>query len=259
MANYYFLTTLLPELQIGVEPDIDFAELNRLMKENLKPKDYALTRVIRRYYDIENMRALWQGEEHDRYGNLAVQDLEEALLYPELLPPYARGFLETYPHKAERLRYFAALVADYFRAESAAGAGFVKAYLQFERQLRLIQAAFRAKHLPRDLKGELQFESPEEDFIEQLLAQADAKMFSPPEGYEPLTAIFAEYAEAPLELYGALLEFQFQKIDSFVGPDPFSIDTILAYMVKLILLEKWLRLDRQKGISIIDRHVKEQI
>ena len=71
MANYYFLTTLLPELHIDAKPSLDFAEFDVLLKENLTAKDYAACAVVRRLYDIENMRALWSGKSHDPYGNLS--------------------------------------------------------------------------------------------------------------------------------------------------------------------------------------------
>lgn len=257
MANYYFVGVLLPELQIGTPPEITFEEYKRLLHDNLESHDYALTYILRRYYDIENLRSIWREEPLDVYGNLDEGHLEEALLYPELFPNYIRAFMEKYEDKTERLRYFPELISAYFREESAQAKGFLKEYLVFERQLRLIQTAFRARYLNRNLLEELQFENPEEPFIQQLLAQKDANQFEPPERFEELRPIFEAHYSSPIDLHKALCEFRFKKVEELIGNQVFTIDRLLGYMVQLILVERWEALDHEKGNQLIDSYIKE--
>lgn len=117
--------------------------------------------------------------------------------------------------------------------------------------------AFRAKKLGRDVAYELQFEDPYNDFVAQILAQKDSKAYEPPEKYSDLKALFEEHYDAPLQLHQALFEYQFQLLDNWVGFDQFSIDRILAYTVQLILVEKWLELDKKKGMEIVENFMKE--
>lgn len=134
----------------------------------------------------------------------------------------------------------------------------MKSFLEFERQFRLVQTAFRAKRMGKDIFTELQFEDPTDDFVAQLLAQKDSKTFEPPESFEDLKPIFEEYYDKPLDLHKALVEYQFEKIGNMLEGQPFSIDRIIGYMAQLILAEKWIELDREKGISIVDKYVKDQ-
>lgn len=256
MTDYYFVGTLLPDLKIGEIPELSFKPLDRLLRDNLKPADYARALQIRWYYSIENMRALWRGEPLDAYG-FGEHVLEETLLSVESQPKYLRDFLEQYSSTEARLRFFPALLAGYFREEAGRALGFVAEYLQFERQLRLMQTAFRAKSLHRDLAVELQFEDPEEDFLQQLLAQKDNKKFVAPSGFERLQTILEEHYQAPIKLYKALCDYRFEKVEEFVEDGVFSVDRILAYMVQLIIVERWLELDREEGSKLVDQYIKE--
>lgn len=252
MTNYYFLATALPPLQIGVRPEINFDELEFLFRINLTEKDYAKTEVIRRFYDILNIRAFWKGEELDPYGTLDPLALEEALLSREGLPEYVYSFTDQYDSIDSRIHHFPKLLTTYFTVESERATGFLRDYLAFERSWRLVLVGLRAKQLGRDLLTELQFEDAGDDIVAQLLAQKDAKSFVPPEEYQSLDPLFEEHAKAPLELYQALNEYRFRKIESLVGIDLFSIDNILGYMVQLIALEKWFELDKKKGMLLVE-------
>lgn len=255
MTNYYFVATALPPLQLGVPPEISFQEFEYLLEDNLTADDYAKTQVIRCYYDIQNIRAFWKKEELDPRGNLNELTLEEALLTREGLPDYVYDFLDAYDSLEDRLHYFPRLVANFFQQESEHAEGFLQEYLNFEREWRLVLTGFRAKQLGRDLAAELQFEDPQDDFVAQILAQKDAKVFLPPDGYEDLQPLFEEHGTSPLELYQAMCEYRFYKIESFLGTDLFSIDVILGYMAQLITVEKWMELDKKKGLDIMNQVV----
>lgn len=257
MKEYYFLATALPELQIGYPPDITFAMLMFAFKVNLTPEDYAKSLTMRRYYDIQNIRAFWRNEELDYHGCLDEVELEEALLTRIGLPEYVYEFMDKYDNKAERLKYFHALLVAYYVHETAKADGFLKEYLTFEREWRLVLTGFRAKKLGRDLAEELQFEDPYDDIVAQILAQKDAKAYEPPSRYEDLKALFEEHGSDPLQLYQALCEYQFEKIAAMCGIEMFSIGKILAYLAQLILVEKWMELDKKKGMEVVDAIVKE--
>ncbi len=256
-TNYYFLATSLPELQIGYPPDINFLEFNFLLNVNLTKEDYALTKVMRRYYDIHNIRAFWNGESLDPRGFYNENDLEESLVTRMGLPEYVYTFLERYESKDERLYHFPSLITSYFKEESEKAEGFLKHYLTFEREWRLVLTGFRANKQGRDIVKELQFEDPYDEVVAQILAQKDSKSYEPPSRYGDLKALFEEHYENPLEMHQALCEYRFQKIEEMYEIDFFSIGRILAYLAQLIIVEKWLELDKKKGLEVIDTIVKE--
>jgi len=257
MANYYFLATLLPRLQIGEPPEISFDEFDQLLSDNLSASDYAKTSTIRNFYDIYNLRSYWKGEPLDHAGNFNSSELEEAMVTRTMLPPYVFQFLDKYESKEERLRHFPELLSTFYKIEVSRSTGFLKAYLMLERELRLVLVAFRTKKLDRDLLKELQYEDPEEEIIAQIIAQKDASQYEPPPKFEEIKFIFEKYSNDPIEIQKALAEFRFYKIEEMLGLDMFSIDRILGYMAQLLIVERWQHLNKQKGKEIVDSMLKD--
>ncbi len=258
MAKYYFIGTLLPSLSFDSPPEISFAELERLFRDNLTTKDFEKTLEVRRIYDILNLRALWLEEEIDPTGELTALELSEALVSHVGLPDYVYEFIDRYQKNEDRIRHFPFLLAKFFQNTDHLKDLFLRRYLNFERELRLVMTAFRAKKLGRDLSVELQYEDPEEDLIAQLLAQQDAKTYEPPEKYKDLKVLFDKFGDNPLALQRALDEYRFETIENLVDmADVFSIDRLLAYLLQLMIVERWFELDKDKGMQIVDTIVKE--
>lgn len=259
MSNYYFVGTLLPDLHIEEKPEIGFTEFDRLLHENLSVNDYAKAITFRTYYDILNIRAYWKGEEFDPAGNLDSSDMEEALITRSVFPNYVFEFIDKYENNEERIRHFPLLMSTFFKNEIANATGVFKKFLIIERELRLILVAFRAKVLGRDVVKELQYEDPEDEFVAQIIAQKDSSDYEPPEKYEEMTTLFKRYYDDPIAFQKAYYQYRFQKINELVDVDSFSMDRLLAYMVKLIIVEKWLHLDKKKGLEIVDSMLKEPL
>ena len=259
MANYYYLATSLPQLQIGLNPEMGFREFNTLLQENLSHADLYKTYQIRWFYDIQNMRAFWSHEPLDYWGTLNGNELEEVLLNREggNLPAYVFDFLNLYENDEERKKHFPLLLIKFFDHESKQSNGFLRKYFCFERDLRLTLVAFRARQLKRNLAQELQFEDSEDKMVAQLLAQSDAKEFEPPEGYEDLKPLLEKHYDNPLELNKALSEYRFDKIEAMLNFDVFSMDRILGYLVQYIMVDKWTHFNKQQGKEILDQMLKD--
>lgn len=246
-TNYYFLTSALPDLQIGHPPDLNFNTFQFMLKLNLDPKDMSQVIVMRRYYDIENIRAFWLKEELDNRGYFNLNELEDALISQIGFPSYVYDFLDRHEHLKERLYFFPELLKAYFQNEIEHATGFLKNYLEFEREWRLVSAAFRAKKLKRDIVEELQFEDSSDDLMLEIIAQKDSKNFEPPVHYADLKLIFEKNYTAPLALHLALCQYRFEKIESMYRLEVFSIGRILGFMAQLIIVEKWLELARSQA------------
>lgn len=252
-SQYYFLGTVLPPLRLEEKPEITWDELQKLLKDNLNHKDEAQVQVLRRYFDLLNLRAFLKNEPLDPFGNLDRNALEEALLgTPGFFPSYVMHYLEQHESREERLYHFPELFAAFFREEVNLQEGFLKQYLDFERKLRLVLTAFRAKQLGRDIAQELQFEDPDEEFIVQLVSQKDSKTFEPPDGFEDLKPILEENYHSPLALQKALNEYRFRKLEEMSGWSVFSIERLLAYLSSFFIVEKWIALDKEQGLKIVD-------
>lgn len=257
MSHYYFLATALPDLSIGHAPEISFAEMTFLYEQNLSQEDLKKIHHLRLLYDIENIRAYWLEESLDRHGNFDENELEEALVSFIGFPSYVYEFLNKYNELEGRLRFFPKLIATYYQDQLKHATGFLKKYFSFERNLRLILVALRAKKLHRDILKELQFESIEDPLVAQILSQKDAKNYDPPEEYQEVKLIFNERSDEPTALNKALAEYRFQKVNELVGLQVFSLDVLIAYFIKFIMVEKWQEQDAEKGNRLIKKIIQE--
>lgn len=244
--EYYFSAPALPPLQLGVPPELSLDQLQFLLEMNLKPSDFEKVKVLRTYFDLENLRNLWLANTVDARGNYDKNALEERIITGAGFPQYVFTFLDQYESTAARLSHFSQLMADYFHEEMARAEGFLFDFLQFEREWRLVLLVLRAKQMGKDLIKELQFEDVNDPFILSILAQKDGENYEPPKRFTDLKALFEEYADQPLELHKALSRWRFNYLEEMYGVDTLSIGRILVYLAQLILCEEWMALQVQK-------------
>lgn len=252
MKNYYFLVPSLPPLSLREKPDITFEKLAESLEISLTKKDFEKTKVLRRFIDIHNIRSLLLEERIDPRGNLSEKQLDEALLIKNILPVYIFDFLDQFEKVSDRIRHFSGLLSLYFVMEIPKASGFLQRYLMFERESRLVLLALRAKQLKRDLVKELQFEDMADPLVAQILAQKDSDHYDPPEEFRELKELIASCYGDPWLENKVFAEYRFKKIEEMSELQLFSIDQILAYMAKLMIIEYLLELDEERGRLILD-------
>jgi hypothetical protein len=152
----------------------------------------------------------------------------------------------------DKIRNFSGLLAQYFNAEIPKQKGFLRTYLTFERESRLVLVALRAKQLQRDVAKELQFEEPTDFLVAQILAQKDADSYDPPMEYADLKELIASCYNDPWLENRAFAEYRFKKIQEMAERETFSIDQILSYMAQLMIIEDLTLLDEEKGNMILE-------
>ncbi len=262
MTEYYFIASLLPPLEIGHVPGLGFPELKELVRINLTDVDQRRVWRFLRFIDLENLRSFWAKEPFDPRGNLNSHEMEQALLdfqWPngEDFPLFLQDYLNKYHSNEDRLEYFPLLMSLFFQYQMEDQEGFLKDFYNFQREMRLVMVGFRAKKLGRDVAVELQYEDATDPIVAQILAQKDAKVYEPPFEYKELKPIFEEYGDSPQDLHKAVYTYQFNHIVELWGGDIFTLNRLLNYVARLILCERWLDLDVQKGIQVIDTIQKE--
>ena len=248
---YYFLTTSFTPLDLKIFPQMSFQQLKALLDENLSPKDQVAFRDYLFYIDLKNVKSLLAEKPIDPRGFFSEKELREALLVQEDIPEYMQDFLQKFAEKEMRLRHFTSLYAQFFRQERK---GFLQKYFSWQRELRLVITALRAKKWGKDLTSELQFEEVGDPFAMHLLAQKDAKELDVPERYAPVKALFQKYINQPKELEKQLLIYQLQVVEEFEEGRPFSVDAVLGYAARLYLIESWWMLDEANGKTAL-KHI----
>jgi hypothetical protein len=252
MNNYFFILPSLPPLSLLDRPEITFDELMKRLELNLSKADWEKVVLLRRFIDIQNIRSLFMEETVDPKGNLSEKQLDEALLTHSILPEYVFDFLDQFEKVGDKIRNFSGLSVRYFQEEIPRQQGFLKKYLTFERETRLVLLALRAKVVGRDVARELQFEDVADPLVAQILAQRDVDRYEPPSEYAELKELFLNAAYDPWEEKKAFAAYRFKKIAEMAEEKVFSIDQILAYVAQLIQVENFYELDAEKGKMILE-------
>ncbi len=245
---YYFLMNALPPISLKEPPEISFHELKEMLLLNLTAKDRQSLRLLFSPVDLYNIRALWLQRPLDARGNYEAKELEEILLTRDGLPSYLIDYLDRYETVRERLLHFSSLFSSLFKTFSEKSRGFLARYFQFERERTIVLTALRAKYLERDIGKELQFEDLADPLIAQILAQRDARDYNPPQEYENLKILFVEKRKDPEILNRACLEYCLETIEAMEeGASPYSIDQVLGYVARFLIVDRWFQLDQEKG------------
>jgi hypothetical protein len=255
MANYYFLAALLPPLALGKSPELSLNDLISLIAINMQGEDLEKTVVFRRWIDLNNIRALYLENPIDGRGNLSEKELDQALLLEDGFPEYVFDFLNRFEDVQQKIRFFPGLLAAYFREEELGQEGFLKNYLEFEKSWRLVLMAIKAKELGRDYAEELQFEDLKDSLVLDILAQKDASSYEPPVEFISLRDAYLACGKDPWEQFKAILEWRFNQIEELVEKPLFSIDWILAYMARLLIVEEMNDLKSRESELILEAFV----
>lgn len=256
MTNYYFLANLCPPLSLDLEPEISFSQFMGYLRVNLSPKDLKKAQVIQLFIDLYNLRAMWLDQPLDPRGSRSKVDMQDDISTKTGFEEYILDFLDHYDNPKDYVNAFASLIDAYFKNEEIAASGFLKNYLKFERDTRLIMAAYRAFKLKKDLLSELSFEDPQDQLVQMLVIQKDSKTFEVPDEYESLKNVFETYNANPLDQFKVLCQYRFDKVEEMKGEDVFTIDALLAYLVQLLIVERWQQAKQEKGYEIIESIVK---
>ena len=254
MNNYYFVAPSLPVLVLGDIPDLSFKEVMYRLEMNLNKKDLEQVATIRRTIDLQNIRTLYLEEPLDDHGNLSEKELDEALLVEADLPEYVFEFLGQFDEPKEKARNYYGLLSNFYAHEIPKAKGFLQSWLMLQRDMRLVLAAIRAKKMDRDIVKELQFEDFTDPLVAQILAQKDMDTYEPPIEYQDLFDEISACGEDPWEQYQAIMRYEFNKIEEMTGYPLFSLEWILGYVARLLLVERWNLLDPERGEEILDRY-----
>ncbi|MEM8727204.1 MAG: DUF2764 family protein [Chlamydiota bacterium] len=256
MSGYFFLGSSLPSISVGSEPGISFDDLMVLYKENLGSSDLGKVKVIRGYVDLKNIRNLIRKEKIDHRGNLDEQRLDEAMINREGLPSYVFDFLEEYREASEQLRNYSKIFISFFREADNEYRGFLREYFRFERGWRVLLAGYRAKRLGVDPAIALRHEDLHDPLVAQVLAQKDAPSFEFPVEDVELGEKLKGAEREPDKHYRLMADFRFRRIEDIVQDYPFSIDYLLGYSVRLMIVEDLFALDEKRGNENLNEMVK---
>ncbi len=250
--KYYFLVTYLPEIQRDDKKlKLRFADL-LAERENIAPEDWRQIELVLLNRDFLLLEKLLAGKDPDVEQSLYDKEFwKEQVKAPKEVPEYLEAFLQTVQEEKtfgpDEVNLLHQIYYDY-TIQNATNP-LLKEYLAFEKLLRNVLAAIRARRKglpPADhILGEGE--------IEEQLGRSNADDFGLGQDMPWIERLVE--ARDPLQLEDTIEQILWDFLDEQTTQVYFDFEVILAYLLKLQLLEKRLALSEERGMEIV-RHLE---
>ncbi|MBU1087998.1 MAG: DUF2764 domain-containing protein [Candidatus Omnitrophica bacterium] len=276
MSNYYYLVSSLPELRLD-----DYKEpyrVNEFVEElyaNLEPEHCKYVQDILWMNDNPNIIDIVSGSENtwlDAKGNWTFEEIKAFFANPESLDPkqnaYILGFINALggfkkeDKKINRLQAENLLLTRFYAKMMNHENSFIKEYFTFDFQLRNVLLAINKRKFNQD---EINLLEVGEDEVIQKLQKSTANDFNLSMDLEYLQGLLAAFEKDDILFREKLIDqLRWAKIDQINTFSYFKVDVLLGYLIKLIMVERWLAMGAARGqeaflkISEIDSKLLKQ-
>jgi len=234
--KYYFLISYLPDLRredkkIKVRFGDLLAEKNQIAEE-----DWLQVELITLAHDISLIEKLRSGKD---------LEVEHTLCDPEFWKSLVEFFQSGGAERLEPHQVNFLWEAYYDHGIETTTSDFLRDYFLFEKDLRNIIAAVRARRKGLGPSDHLVGESD----VVDILSRSSAEDFGLGKEYpwvERLVQI-----QDPVQLEDTIEQVVWEYLDQRTEHLDFEFDVVLAYLLKLELLEKRLSLSEEQGMAVV--------
>jgi len=245
--KYYYLATYLPEL--AREDKKLRLRMADLLGDSgyLAPEDRREVDLVLLAGDVLMVERLLAG--HPLEVPLSLHELDywrEQVKAPADAPEFMAEVIKAAAGGQFGPRQVDRLWAGYYdHVLATAKNKLLRTYVAFERDVRNIQAAVRARRQGLNLADHLVGESD----LAALLGRSNAEDFGLAREYPWLDKLLA--AKDPSRTRELMEQVLWDFFEQNSGADPFAFDAILAYLIKLAMVEKRLALDENAGMELV--------
>lgn len=267
--NYYYLVAGLREFAIDTDTKgFDAAAIRDEISEELQPVDRQYLRELYTFYDITNIITLWNKKENfNKLGNFSREELEQELEQPEYLPKYIADVILAYKNQIKEDKYNEidetidtdvpiehTLWTRFYAACAESGGEFIRKWYEFDRELRNVSAAYTARAIGREIAPELIGTG---DFIVNLTRNSAMDFGLKGEiGYLDQLIQILE-AKNMIEKERRLDQLRWDQAEEMTDFDYFNMNKILAYCIKINIIQRWMVLDKKTGEEMFRRLISE--
>jgi hypothetical protein len=245
--KYYYLVSYLPPIRRDDKKlKIRFSDF-LAERAHIAREDWSQVELILLIRDIFLLEKLLQGKEvsleHTLYGRAFWK---EQIKSPKEIPTFLEDVFQDVlsgdvgPKEVDRL-----YAAYYNLAIKIATNPLLRDYLQFEKDLRNITAAIRARRMGLSPSDHIVGEG---DVVESL-SRSSAEDFGLGRDRPWMDRLLE--ADDPLHMEDCVERILWDYIDERMEQNHFEFDVVIGYLLKLLILEKRLALNEEKGMEIV--------
>lgn len=267
--QYHCLIAGLADLDFDIRKNIlEMSEFREELRTILHPSDYLTTTILFLPHDNKNLVAFLEGktDNWDSLGNYSLQDMEEQkriiqsiLKENNILPPYMVEIMDEWlntengPDKADVERK---LTEGYINMALESGNGFLEKWIRFDRDLNNIFILINSKTLGFDAVKFIAGNDPLAlELKEVFISGKDFRIPSEPQYVPTIFKIALENEFLEKERKSDIARWNFIDLETFF--EYFTIDWILAYIIKLSIVIRWKQLDPETGQEMLKKLIQD--
>lgn len=266
--NYYTLVAGLREYSFESDrKGFDAPGIVADIRDQLPKADRRYMEQLYTYYDIDNIINIKAGrDKFSKLGNYSRAELMQLLKNPEgrteddaQLPPYIADVLMAYEYPenpeyddVDRSRTMAkALFTGYYDRCARSRNRFIRQWGEFDRNLRNLLAAFTARQAGRVVADELVGEG----YVVDMLSHSSAADFGLRGELDYMDEVLAALMDEEnlLEKERRLDMVRWNCADGLAESEYFNLNQILAYLIKINIIHRWVSLDPKSGRKMFER------
>jgi uncharacterized protein YlaN (UPF0358 family) len=258
--NYYCLVAGLQDITIDVHK-LQFSQqaFRQELKVELHPDDFELVEKLFLPHDNANLLNLLlkTGKPFDEKGNFSQEKLEENIKEPHDLPEYMNAFITAFKNKEPLMPDLSPeneLTTLFFDQMLKLDNDFLRDWFAFELNLRNIIIALSARK--HEIPYEYQIIGTGE--ISNIIRKSHARDFglsAEIDFMEDLANIVRN--DNVQEREKAIDELRWKYLDEVTFFEYFTIEKVLAFTIKLGMVERWLGIDKDHGNEMFKKLLKE--
>lgn len=258
--KYYALVAGLPDISIEDEK-LTFSQLDfrNELQEVIHPNDFELVKLLFFAYDNQNLLNLleYKDKAFDEKGIFSRAQLEEEITNPLIVPDYMQVFINHYKEKEAvfpKLSWEDQLTSLYYNYAIQCDNQFVSDWFQFDLDLNNIITGMNCR------KHELVFEEyliGTNDVVSSIIAK-NTRDFGLIKEFPLVERILYLYDHTDFyERENEIDRIRWNYLSEQTFFHYFTIERIIAFVIKLGMIERWFALDREKGKQLLDELIQE--
>ncbi len=265
--NYYYLVAGLPDLiPDDKKQHFSSVDLRSYLQDELHPSDFQLVKLLYLPWDHENLLNLLFEDvvEWDERGNFSRSFMEKftdkkqyGLIDTSEVPGYLIDFMDNYHDDEESFRKSEAvnyLASGWYSQLYNSGNDFVAELAQYKQNMANILLALNGR------KHDIPFENAliGDNEITSALKKSRSRDFGLSNEINDIETILQIFEiDNILDREMKLDSHMWQFLDEITFFNYFTIEKVLAFTQKLFIVERWFKLDKEKGQLIFNQLLEE--
>jgi hypothetical protein len=259
--NYYYLVAGLQDITMDIHKlSMGQVEFRKELQTEVHPQDYKLVQILFLPYDNKNLLNIItkKEEEFDERGNFS-RDLLEANIkeLTDELPEYMNRFITSFKDNEPVFPNMSPenqLTALFYEYALSLDDGFVKEWFRFNRDLNNLLTALVCRRY--DIPHEYQIIGW--DDISETIRKSHARDFGLTAEIPYMDDLLNIAKEDDIQQREkAVDQLRWNYLDDVTFFEYFTIDKILAFTLKLGMVERWLALDKDYGSQLFEELLQD--